>query len=81
MAGKERKQTRKVKFELTWGGIAGIAVVCFCIFLWMFLMGVWIGQSLLQPASFARKTGSDEASVITAPFIQAERNRNSETVK
>lgn len=81
MAGKEKKQARKVKFELTWGGIAGITVICFCIFLWMFLMGVWVGQSLLQPASFTNKTASDEASAIIAPFVQAERNRNSETEK
>ena len=40
----------KVKFELTRSGIAGIGVVCFCIFLWMFLLGVWAGQSLLKPS-------------------------------
>jgi len=47
----------------------------------MFLMGVWIGQSLLQPVSFAKKTASDEASAIIAPFVQAGRNRNTETEK
>jgi len=40
---------KKVKFQLTRSGIAGIGVVCFCIFLWMFLFGVWAGQSLLFP--------------------------------
>lgn len=46
---KRKKPVKKVKFQLTRSGIAGIGVVCFCIFLWMFLIGVWAGQSLLYP--------------------------------
>ena len=46
-----KKRPAKIKFELTRSGIGGIAVVCFCIFLWMFLFGVWAGQSMLRPAS------------------------------
>lgn len=49
MAARKRRPA-KVKFELTRSGIGGIAVVCFCIFLWMFLFGVWTGQSLLRPS-------------------------------
>lgn len=60
MAGTPRKQVKKVKFELTASAIAGIGVVCFCIFLWMFLLGVWTGETLLQPA----KPGKAEASKI-----------------
>ncbi|MBU1234323.1 MAG: hypothetical protein KKD01_07715 [Proteobacteria bacterium] len=48
-ARKPKKTVKKVKFQLTKSGIAGIAVVCFCVFLWMFLLGVWAGQSLLFP--------------------------------
>jgi hypothetical protein len=51
MAAGKRKLVKKYKFELTGGAIAGIGVVCFCIFLWMFLFGVWTGQSLLIPSS------------------------------
>ena len=51
MAVGKRKQIKRYKFELTRGAIAGIGVVCFCIFLWMFLFGVWTGQSLLMPSS------------------------------
>lgn len=50
MAGTPRKQKKKIKFELTINAIAGIGVVCFCIFLWLFLIGVWTGESLLRPA-------------------------------
>jgi hypothetical protein len=46
---KRKKPVKKIKFQLTRSGIAGIAIVCFCIFLWMFLIGVWAGQSLLYP--------------------------------
>ncbi len=50
MAASRKKPRSKIKFELSRSGIGGIAVVCFCIFLWMFLFGVWAGQSLLKPA-------------------------------
>ena len=50
MAAKRRKQVKKLKFELTRSAAAGIAVVVFCLFLWMFLIGVWAGQSLLLPS-------------------------------
>ena len=46
---KRKKPVKKVKFQLTRSGIAGIAIVCFCIFLWMFILGVWAGQFLLYP--------------------------------
>lgn len=46
---KRKKPVKKIKFQLTRSGVAGIAIVCFCIFLWMFLVGVWAGQSLLYP--------------------------------
>lgn len=54
MATRRRKQAKKIKFELTRSGIAGIAVISFCLFLWMFLLGVWAGQSLLLP-SYGKK--------------------------
>ncbi|TKB28001.1 hypothetical protein FCL47_00465 [Desulfopila sp. IMCC35006] len=50
MAVKRRTQAKKLKFELTRSAIAGIGVIVFCLFLWMFLLGVWTGQSLLLPS-------------------------------
>ena len=47
-AVKKKKKANKIKFELSLPAIGGIAVVCFCIFLWMYLLGIWTGQSLLQ---------------------------------
>jgi hypothetical protein len=55
---KRKKPVKKVKFQLTRSGIAGIAVVCFCVFLWMFILGVWAGQFLLYPPSKEVKLSS-----------------------
>jgi hypothetical protein len=49
VARKGKKAVKTIKFQVTKSGIAGIGVVCFCVFLWMFLLGVWAGQSLLFP--------------------------------
>jgi hypothetical protein len=60
MASRKRKKpVRKVKFQLSGSGIAGIGVVCFCIFLWMFLIGVWAGQSFLYPPVSPAKLSSE----------------------
>lgn len=55
---KRKKPVKKIKFQLTRSSIAGIGVVCFCIFLWMFLIGVWAGQSLLYPPVSSNKITS-----------------------
>ena len=49
MARKKKKKKVLVKLELGLGGLLGLAIVTFCIFLWMFLFGVWTGQTVLQP--------------------------------
>jgi hypothetical protein len=44
------KKKKKIKFELTVGGLVVVGAVLFCVFLWMFLLGVWAGQAILLPA-------------------------------
>ena len=63
MAATPRKQVKKIRFELTYGAMAGVGVVFFCIFLWMFLLGVWAGESLLQPSKIA-KTETNTTAVL-----------------
>jgi hypothetical protein len=46
---KKSKKKKKIKFELTLGGLFGIGAVLFCILLWMFLLGIWAGQEVLLP--------------------------------
>jgi len=50
MARSRSRKKKKIKFELTPGGLLGIAAVLFCLFLWMFLLGIWAGQTVLLPA-------------------------------
>ncbi len=38
MAAGRKSQAKKLRFELTWSAVAGIAVIVFCLFLWMFLI-------------------------------------------
>ena len=62
MAAPRKRARPKIKFELSRSGIGGIAIVCFCIFLWMFLFGVWAGQSLLKPSQQV-KTGFNAGTI------------------
>jgi len=46
-----RKKQKLIRFEISLMGLVGIGVVCFCIFLWMFLLGIWAGQTILVSAA------------------------------
>ncbi len=67
---KRRPKKKTYRFQLTLPGIAGTAVVCFCLFLWMFLLGIWAGQTFLLPSAkpgvaMEGRSGSGERSVET----------------
>lgn len=61
MAAKRKKRSsgKTFRFQLSLGGIVSIAIVSVCLFLWMFLLGVWAGQTILLPT--ARPGVSDRA--------------------
>ncbi len=48
---KRKKKKWAIRFELGIGGLVGLGIVGFCIFLWMFLLGIWAGQTVLQSSS------------------------------
>ena len=49
MAKRKRKKKKwALRFELGLGGLLTAVTVSGCIFLWMFLLGIWAGQSVLQ---------------------------------
>jgi hypothetical protein len=74
MAVRRKPQAKKLKFELTKSAIAGIAVISFCLFLWMFLLGVWAGQSLLLPSYAKNEVIAKESVKKIGPLvIHAER--------
>lgn len=69
MAAGRKSQTKKLKFELTWSAVAGIAVIVFCLFLWMFLLGVWAGQSLLSPVYGKKETAAADKGQGQRPSV------------
>lgn len=73
MAVKKRKKKRfAIRFELGIGGVLGLSVVCFCVFLWMFLLGVWSGQTVLLPSAPGEK--SDAFNRLAANIWQQGKN-------
>ncbi len=63
MAAHQRKKKKKpsIRLELTWGGLAGLGVVSFCIFLWMFLLGIWAGQTVLHTSDMTNNASLTES--------------------
>ncbi len=52
---RKKKSSKKYRFQVSMANIAGIGVVMFCLFFWMFLLGIWAGQTILFPAAPAGK--------------------------
>jgi cell division septation protein DedD len=52
MVREKRKKGFSIKFALSPAGLLGVGVVCFCVFLWMFLLGVWSGQTVLTSGKY-----------------------------
>ena len=51
-----KKNVRRFRFQLSVAGVIGVAVVLFCLFFWMFMLGIWAGQTILLPGP-VRKGG------------------------
>ena len=52
MVREKRKKGFSIRFNLSPAGLIGVGVVCFCIFLWMFLLGIWSGQTVLTSGKY-----------------------------
>ena len=66
MARRSKKKKFAIRFELSPVGVIGLGIVGSCIFLWMFLLGIWTGQTVLK-SSGDRFTGvADLASSMWA---------------
>jgi hypothetical protein len=65
---RKKKTAKRFRFQLDYAGIAGIAIVMFCLFLWMFLLGIWAGQTILLPSPPADTIkGSQQKNRAKAP--------------
>ena len=42
-----RKKSRKMQFQIGWGGLIALSISTVCVFLWVFILGFWIGQKLV----------------------------------
>lgn len=69
-----RKKSRKIQFQISWGGLIALTVSTVCVFLWVFILGFWVGHKLighgldesLQTQVVARTV--PEAQEVTSPI-------------
>ncbi|MDU9049574.1 MAG: hypothetical protein Q3M30_12035 [Candidatus Electrothrix sp. Rat3] len=52
-AAAQKAPVRHFTFHLTLSGVAGIALATFCLFLWMFFLGMWAGRTIISPCPSA----------------------------
>jgi hypothetical protein len=63
------RKAKPFRIELGWRGMFGLVVVCFFLFFWMFVLGIWAGQTILLPTKERWQTRPTSAAV--APQSQA----------
>jgi cell division septation protein DedD len=56
MSAPKKKSRFTIRFELGLLGMFSLTLVVGCIFFWMFIFGIWAGQTILQPP-----TGEDKS--------------------
>jgi hypothetical protein len=47
-------KAKAFRIELGWRGMFSLILVCFCLFFWMFVLGIWAGQTILFPQRDSR---------------------------
>jgi hypothetical protein len=47
---QDEYKPKPFRIELGWRGMFGLVVVCFFLFLWLFLLGMWAGQTIVFPS-------------------------------
>ena len=81
MAAKKKKRPsgKTFRFQLSLGGMVGIGIVSCCLFLWMFLLGVWAGQTILLPAAKpVASVGKDKPQAAIVSGTKAEPGKTAE---
>lgn len=64
--GRLKKKRALIRLELGLGGLLGVGIVFFCVFLWMFLLGIWVGQTLLQSEGGLSSNPGTMAAVVSS---------------
>ena len=57
-------KAKPFRIELGWRGMFSLVLVVFCLLFWMFVLGIWAGQTILFP----------QRGVGTAPAMTAEKS-------
>lgn len=73
-----------VRFELGLLGMISLTLVTGCIFFWMFIIGIWAGQTILQPtpgeekSPLAKLAGALQPGnpAVVEPLASAEQKKN-----
>lgn len=76
---KKPKKKPLVQVELGLGGLCGLTVICLGLFFWMYMFGVWTGQSALQ--STEKAEGETELSDMAAKIWQGDSLTEGDAVK
>ncbi|MFA7383980.1 MAG: SPOR domain-containing protein [Desulfurivibrionaceae bacterium] len=67
MSAASKKGRFVIRFELGLLGMLSLTLVTGCIFLWMFIIGIWAGQTILKPAPGEEKTSLAEIAGVLHP--------------
>jgi hypothetical protein len=78
--------SKGITFQLSSAGIIGIGIVLCCLFLWMFLLGIWAGQTILYPPGQQRTVSvhnkqADNSDTVFTDNLAVETLRPSEKKK
>ena len=66
-AAAPKAPARHFNFQLSINQVAGVTLVTFCLFLWMFFIGVWAGRTIISPcpsAPAARKNTQEAQPIV-----------------
>ncbi len=85
----QKAPVKHFAFNLTLSGVAGIALATFCLFLWMFFLGMWAGRTIISPCLSApvekqayqktELTGPDKTEITVQPPSQNFDSQNENT--
>lgn len=71
MAHTVPRKKRIIRFELTPLGLFGVGVACCCLFVLLFILGIWAGQTILLPEHVFTAASINKQATATAPVAKA----------
>jgi hypothetical protein len=72
----QKTSAKHFTFQLSLQGVAGIALVTSCLFLWMFFIGIWAGKTILSPCPSTQLSPCPSTPFTAYEPITDEKNRH-----